>query len=44
MKPKKIIIHTEEELVLGDRAYSHGTYEFEMTPQQRRAVESNSGT
>lgn len=26
----KMSIHTEEIKILGDRAYSHGTYEFEM--------------
>ena len=29
----KMIIHTEEVRILGDRAYSHGTYTFEMAPK-----------
>jgi uncharacterized protein (TIGR02246 family) len=28
----KMIIHTEEVRILGDRAYAHGSYEFEMSP------------
>ena len=28
-----MIIHTEEVRILGDRAYSHGTYTFEMAPK-----------
>ena len=27
-------IHPEEVRILGDRAYSHGTYDFEMTPKE----------
>jgi uncharacterized protein (TIGR02246 family) len=31
---RNIIINTEEVFVLGDRAYSHGTYTYEMTPKE----------
>ncbi len=30
----KMTIHTEEVRIIGYRAYSHGTYEFEMTPKE----------
>jgi uncharacterized protein (TIGR02246 family) len=36
-------IHTEEVRILGDWAYSHGTYEFEMTPKGGGATKSYSG-
>ena len=39
----KMIIHTEEVRILGDRAYSHGTYEFEMTPKEGGETKSCSG-
>lgn len=28
-----MVVHTEEVRILGDRAYSHGTYEFELVPR-----------
>jgi uncharacterized protein (TIGR02246 family) len=28
-----MIIHTEEVRIFGDRAYSHGTYTYDMTPK-----------
>ena len=39
----KLIIHPEEVRILGDRAYSHGTYEFEMAPQAGGETKSCSG-
>ena len=39
----KMIIHTEEVRILGDRAYSHGTYEFEITPKEGGKTKSCSG-
>ena len=39
----KLIIHTEEVRILGDRAYSHGTYTFEMTPKEGGETKSYSG-
>jgi uncharacterized protein (TIGR02246 family) len=30
---RKMVIHTAEIRILGDTAYSHGTYTFEMTPK-----------
>jgi uncharacterized protein (TIGR02246 family) len=39
----KMIIHTEEVRILGDRAYSHGTYEFEMAPKGGGETKSYSG-
>jgi len=30
---KNTIINTEEVRILGDRAYSHGTYTYDMTPK-----------
>jgi len=38
-----MIIHTEEVRILGDRAYSHGTYTFEMTPKEGGETQSLSG-
>jgi uncharacterized protein (TIGR02246 family) len=29
-----MVIHTEEIRILGDRAYSHGTLEYEITPKE----------
>lgn len=31
---RDMVIDTEEIWVLGDRAYSHGTFSFELTPRQ----------
>ena len=39
----KMIIHTEEVRILGDRAYSHGTCEFEMAPKEGGEAKSYSG-
>jgi len=39
----KMIIQTEEVRILGDRAYSHGTYECEMTPKEGGETRSYSG-
>jgi len=39
----KMIIHTEEVRILGDRAYSHGTYECKMTPKEGGETKSYSG-
>ena len=39
----KMIIQTEEVRILGDRAYSHGTYTFEMTPKEGGETKSYSG-
>ncbi|MGD8465509.1 MAG: nuclear transport factor 2 family protein [Anaerolineae bacterium] len=30
---RRMVIQTEEVRILGDRAYAHGTYEFERAPQ-----------
>ena len=38
-----MIVHTEEVRILGDRAYSHGTYQFEMTPKEGGETKSYSG-
>jgi len=38
-----MIIQTEEVRILGDRAYSHGTYTFEMTPKKGGETKSYSG-
>ena len=38
-----MIIHTEEVRILGDRAYSHGTYEFDMAPKDGGETQSYSG-
>jgi uncharacterized protein (TIGR02246 family) len=39
----KMIIHTEEVRIMGDRAYSHGTYEFEMAPKEGGETKSYTG-
>ena len=39
----KMTIQTEEVRILGDRAYSHGTYTFDMTPKEGRETKSYSG-
>jgi uncharacterized protein (TIGR02246 family) len=39
----KMVIHTEEVRVLGDRAYSHGTYTFETTPKEGGETTNFSG-
>jgi uncharacterized protein (TIGR02246 family) len=31
---RNLVINTEEVRILGDRAYSHGTYTFDMTPKE----------
>ena len=36
-------IDTEEVRVLGDRAYSHGTYKFDMTPKAGGEIKTYSG-
>jgi uncharacterized protein (TIGR02246 family) len=38
-----MVINTEEVRILGDRAYSHGTYVFEMTPKEGGETTSYSG-
>jgi ketosteroid isomerase-like protein len=38
-----MVIQTEEVRILGDRAYSHGTYTFDMTPKEGGATSSVSG-
>ena len=38
-----MVINTEEVWVLGDRAYSHGTYTFDMTPKNGGETTSFSG-
>ena len=38
-----MIIHTEEVRILGDRAYSHGTYEFDMASKEGGEAKSYSG-
>jgi len=38
-----MIIHTEEVRILGDQAYSHGTYTFELTPREGGETRSYSG-
>ena len=40
---KNMIIQTEEVRILGDRAYSHGTYTFDMTPKEGGETTSFSG-
>jgi len=40
---RKMIIQPEEVRILGDRAYSHGTYEFEMAPKEGGETKSHSG-
>jgi uncharacterized protein (TIGR02246 family) len=37
-------VYPEEVRILGDRAYSHGTYTFELTPKEGGEIESYSGT
>jgi uncharacterized protein (TIGR02246 family) len=39
----RMIINTEEVRILGDRAYSHGAYEFEITPKAGGETKSYSG-
>jgi uncharacterized protein (TIGR02246 family) len=39
----RMSIHTEEVRILGDWAYSHGTYEFELTPKEGGETKSYSG-
>ena len=39
----EMTIQTEEVRILGDRAYSHGTYTFDMTPKEGRETKSYSG-
>jgi uncharacterized protein (TIGR02246 family) len=39
----KMIIHTEQVQILGDRAYSHGTYTFEITPREGGETKNFSG-
>jgi uncharacterized protein (TIGR02246 family) len=38
-----MVINTEEVRILGDRAYSHGTYVFEMGPKEGGETTSYSG-
>lgn len=38
-----MVINTEEVRILGDQAYSHGTYTFEMTPKEGGETTSYSG-
>ena len=40
----KMAIHTEEVRILGERAYSHGTYESEMAPKGGGETKNHSGT
>jgi uncharacterized protein (TIGR02246 family) len=40
---RKMIIQPEEIRILGNRAYSHGTYEFEMVPKEGGKTRSYSG-
>lgn len=40
---REMIIQPEEVRILGDRAYAHGTYEFEMTPKEGGESKSYSG-
>ncbi len=39
----KMTIHTEEVRILGNRAYSHGTHTFEMTPKEGGETKGYSG-
>jgi len=39
----EMIFQPEEVRILGDRAYSHGTYEIEMEPQEEGETRSYSG-
>ena len=38
-----MVINTEEVQILGDKAYSHGTYTFDMTPKEGGETTSLSG-
>jgi len=38
-----MVINTEEVQILGDQAYSHGTYTFDMTPKEGGETTSLSG-
>jgi uncharacterized protein (TIGR02246 family) len=40
---RRMVIEPEEVRILGDRAYSHGTYEFEMAPKEGGHARSCSG-
>ncbi len=40
---RNMVINTEEVRVLGDRAYSHGTYTFDTTPKEGGETTSFSG-
>jgi len=40
---RKMIIQPEEVRILGDRAYSHGAFEFEMAPKGGGEAKSYSG-
>jgi uncharacterized protein (TIGR02246 family) len=42
-KTSKMIIQPEEVRILGDRAYSHGTYELEIAPKRGGETRSCSG-
>jgi ketosteroid isomerase-like protein len=37
-----MVIHTEEIRILGDRAYSHGILEYEITPKEGGETRSHS--
>jgi uncharacterized protein (TIGR02246 family) len=39
----EMVIHTEEVRILGDQAYSHGTYEFDMASKEGGETRSYSG-
>ena len=39
----KMMIHTEQVQILGDQAYSHGTYTCEMTPRDGGETKNFSG-
>ncbi|MCP4535853.1 MAG: nuclear transport factor 2 family protein [Chloroflexi bacterium] len=40
---QKMVIDLEEVRILGDRAYSHGTYEFALTPKEGGETSNGSG-
>ncbi|MCJ7550257.1 MAG: SgcJ/EcaC family oxidoreductase [Anaerolineae bacterium] len=40
---RQMIIQPEEVRILGDRAYAHGTYEFEMAPKEGDKAKRYSG-
>jgi uncharacterized protein (TIGR02246 family) len=42
-KTNHMSVHTEEVRIPGDWAYTHGTYEFEITPKEGGATKSYSG-